>query len=241
MPVDQQPEAEDALPIGQRFFSRYSAQASEDGCSFTFYLHPQTPSSTGEGEPAGVGSVTGKSASGTGSAADTSAAGCSTGADPSAPQATSNNAVTAQPAAGASAPQSTAARESGGPLPASSGSGQGEPSGRGERSAEAIIAARGTRKTAKAHWRYLSEPAFVEAADAAWAGMGIKAFKASSKGGVLVWLKWIVEHTPSPATAGDGAVGDLSPGDAGTNSPAAGEKVAAAGAGESAADGSMEA
>ena len=59
-----------------------------------------------------------------------------------------------------------------------------------------IVAALGSRKHEKAHWKYLSEKSFVGAEDMPWSDLGLTTFCATSKKGVLVWLQWIVEHTP---------------------------------------------
>ena len=66
-----------------------------------------------------------------------------------------------------------------------------------------IVAATGTRKHAKDHWKYMSNPDFVSTAEAPWSNLGIKDFKATSKAGVLAWIKWIVEHTPRQQCASD--------------------------------------
>jgi hypothetical protein len=63
------------------------------------------------------------------------------------------------------------------------------------------IAATGSRKDSKAHWKYVSSDSFIRATDKPWSSIGLQAFRATSKVGVLAWLKWIVEHTPAPGTA----------------------------------------
>ena len=58
-----------------------------------------------------------------------------------------------------------------------------------------IVAASGTRSRPSAHWKYVSDQAFVAATGKPWSSLGLKMFKATSRAGVEVWLKWIVEHT----------------------------------------------
>lgn len=76
-----------------------------------------------------------------------------------------------------------------------------------------LVAAAGTRKHAKAHWSYASCPAFLSQRGAQWSGLGLTAFRATSKAGVESWLQWIVEHTPLVAGS---ASNDAAPLAAGT-------------------------
>lgn len=59
-----------------------------------------------------------------------------------------------------------------------------------------IVAAEGTRASLKSRWKYVSNDSFVSASGKPWSGVGLRAFTATSRAGVLVWLDWIVKHTP---------------------------------------------
>ena len=64
-----------------------------------------------------------------------------------------------------------------------------------------VVAAVGSRKHAKAHWSYASNAEFLARNDAPWSGLGLAAFRATSKAGVEAWLQWIVEHTPQAGSS----------------------------------------
>lgn len=70
-----------------------------------------------------------------------------------------------------------------------------------------VVAAQGSKKHAKAHWKYHSNDTFVTAEDKPWSSVGLKSFtNATAKAGVLKWLTWIIQHTPvtsEPPDEGD--------------------------------------
>eukprot|EP00892_Ulva_mutabilis_P011960 jgi/Ulvmu1/9136/UM005_0234.1 len=62
-----------------------------------------------------------------------------------------------------------------------------------------IDAAVGTRKHAKARWRYGSTESFVNADGKPWSDLGLKTFNnATAKLGVVKWLTWLIQHTAIP-------------------------------------------
>jgi hypothetical protein len=66
----------------------------------------------------------------------------------------------------------------------------------GESAAEPVLAVTGSRPHSKGHWKYTSVDGFVAAKDTPWGGLGLKAFKATSRAGVQEWLEWLVNHAP---------------------------------------------
>jgi len=60
-----------------------------------------------------------------------------------------------------------------------------------------VLAATGQRRGKAKRLQYASVAAFVEARGQPWSGLGLAPFKATARAGVLEWLQWLVDHTPS--------------------------------------------